>query len=597
MDAIAQSQIELNKQYGKNLVRIAWGIEIIAASIGLFIGVSSAYTTIGYYADMEDALRVGNVFTNVFIGAAPFIIIAAVELTKIPLALGFYRTKRLVWRLLFLVTLFMLVFVTFETLFNGLERNFSALESKIQKPRNAYQEQKATLANMQTSIDEATARTVEQINEDFAVKISEAATEGRAKISSIEDERDAEIRKIDEQIDRLSEGLTVAADASGLQQKVDRIRSDIKTARDNAITQIQSERDAVSVSLENIDISIQKIDENMTSEMNNKGFLTSASGIRAAAKERRDIQLANKKQISESLEAKINDIDNQLEAYILAQNIELKSSEANLTKSQASMSGMLGKNLDTLQARVDDKMQQYSKLIEEANISSNKNIERIETEREAAKEIQSNREKGLPALEQQRMVIRTEIIKLENEINMAARENNIYRITGRFYDRESAAEITVEELKVVTSIWFGSIALIASLVGAVLALAGFVLQDPESYKPVLNKKRPFQNAARGILIRLRKFYTYRKTGVLRTTLRSLLVDIRRWMRAPRIKYVEVKVPHEMIKEVPGPERVVYKEVPKEIIKNEIVYVPLYSVEEGTVMKDKVIQESKEPKDD
>ncbi|MDC1358959.1 hypothetical protein N8292_00515 [Gammaproteobacteria bacterium] len=597
MDAIAQSQIELNKQYGKNLVRIAWGIEIIAASIGLFIGVSSAYTTIGYYADMEDTVRAGNVFTNVFIGAAPFIIIAAVELTKIPLALGFYRTKRLVWRLLFLVTLFMLVFVTFETLFNGLERNFSALESKIQKPRNAYQEQKATLANMQTSIDEATARTVEQINEDFAVKISEAATEGRLKISSIEDERDAEIKKIDEQINRLSESLTVAADASGLQQKVDRIRSDIKTARENATAQIQSERDAVSASLENIDISIQKIDENMTSEMNNKGFLTSASGIRAAAKEIRDIQLANKKQISESLEAKINDIDNRLEAYILAQNIELKSSEANLTTSQASMSGMLGKNLDTLQARVDDKMQQYSKLIEEANISSNKNIERIETEREAAKEIQSNREKGLPALEQQRMVIRTEIIKLENEINMAARENNIYRITGRFYDRESAAEITVEELKVVTSIWFGSIALIASLVGAVLALAGFVLQDPESYKPVLNKKRPFQNAARGILIRLRKFYTYRKTGVLRTTLRSLLVDIRRWMRAPRIKYVEVKVPHEVIKEVPGPERVVYKEVPKEIIKNEIVYVPLYSVEEGTVMKDKVIQESKEQKDD
>jgi hypothetical protein len=337
MDAIAQSQIELNKQYGKNLVRIAWGIEIIAASIGLFIGVSSAYTTIGYYADMEDAVRTGNVFTNVFIGAAPFIIIAAVELTKIPLALGFYRTKRLVWRLLFLVTLFMLVFVTFETLFNGLERNFSALESKIQKPRNAYQEQKAKLTNIQTSIDEATARTVEKINEDFSVKISQASAEGRANISSIEDERDTETKKIDEQINRLSESLTVAADASGLQQKVDRIRSDIKVARDNAIAQIKSERDAVSASLENIDISIQKIDENMTSEMNNKGFLTSASGIRAAAKEIRDIQLANKKQISESLEAKINDIDNRLEAYILAQNIELKSSEANLTSSQASM--------------------------------------------------------------------------------------------------------------------------------------------------------------------------------------------------------------------------------------------------------------------
>ena len=38
--------------------------------------------------------------------------------------------------------------------------------------------------------------------------------------------------------------------------------------------------------------------------------------------------------------------------------------------------------------------------------------------------------------------------------------------------------------------------------------------------------------------------------------------------------------------MPGPEKVVYKEVPKEIVKNEIVYVPLYSVEDGTVLKEK-----------
>ncbi|MBT7944266.1 MAG: hypothetical protein HN719_13055 [Alphaproteobacteria bacterium] len=127
---------------------------------------------------------------------------------------------------------------------------------------------------------------------------------------------------------------------------------------------------------------------------------------------------------------------------------------------------------------------------------------------------------------------------------------------------------------------------VGAVVGAVLALAGFVLEDPESYKPILNKKRPFRNAFRGLLIRLRKFYRNRRTGVLRTTIRSLLVDIRRWVRAPRIKYQKVKVPHEVIKEVPGPEKIVYTEVPKEVVKNEIVYVPLYSVEEGTVVKEK-----------
>ena len=72
--------------------------------------------------------------------------------------------------------------------------------------------------------------------------------------------------------------------------------------------------------------------------------------------------------------------------------------------------------------------------------------------------------------------------------------------------------------------------------------------------------------------------------------------MRRWFRSPRIKYQTIKVPHEVIKEVPGPEKIVYTEVPKEVIKNEIVYVPFYSVEEGTVMKEKTIKPKKETDD-
>jgi hypothetical protein len=588
MDTIAQAQIELNKLYGKRLVAIAWAIEIVAASIGLFIGVSSAYSTIQYYNDLDQAVLTGNTFTNVFIGAAPFIIIAAVELTKIPLALGFYRTKRLLWRTLFLITLFMLVFVTFETMFNGLERNFSALESKIQTPRNEYQEQKAKLINVQTSIDESTARPVEKIDEDFSLKASSAESERRKKITALNDERDSEILKINEQIQTLTESLTVAADATGLQQKVDRIRQDIKTAKTNATTQIKAERDTVSKRLEDSDISIQKIDENMTSELNNKRFLASASSIRDSAKERRNLEINKQNNINQKLTIKINKIEKTLEDFVNSQNQILRKSESDLTKSQGTMSGMLGKNLDVLQNRVDDTSKRYSGLAKEANEDANKNLARIDRERESSKLVQKQRERNLPSLEKERMEIRSEIISLENKINTAARENNIYRITGRFYDRESAADITVQELKVITTIWFGSISLIASLVGAVLALAGFVLQDPESYKPVLHKKRPFRNAIRGILIRLRRFYSTRRTGVIRTSIRALLVDIRRRVRAPRIKFKEVRVPHEVIKEVPGPEKVVYKEVPKEIIKSEIVYVPLYSVEEGTVLAEKNI---------
>ena len=42
METLAKAQIELNKKYGVRLIYIAWTIEIVAASIGLFIGISNA---------------------------------------------------------------------------------------------------------------------------------------------------------------------------------------------------------------------------------------------------------------------------------------------------------------------------------------------------------------------------------------------------------------------------------------------------------------------------------------------------------------------------------------------------------------------------
>ena len=58
---------------------LAWGIEIIAAIIGLFIGISSALFSIEYYSELDESVIVE---FAVFVGAAPFIIIAIVEFTK-----------------------------------------------------------------------------------------------------------------------------------------------------------------------------------------------------------------------------------------------------------------------------------------------------------------------------------------------------------------------------------------------------------------------------------------------------------------------------------------------------------------------------------
>ena len=66
-----------------------------------------------------------------FQGMLPLIVIAVVEATKIFLAQGFYMSKMLRWKILFLTSLSFLIFVTFETMSVGLETNFNFTTTRI----------------------------------------------------------------------------------------------------------------------------------------------------------------------------------------------------------------------------------------------------------------------------------------------------------------------------------------------------------------------------------------------------------------------------------------------------------------------------------
>ena len=83
------------------LLRMAWTVEIIVAIIGLFIGIiiiknAQGSDTIG---DIFDA---GIRLNDLTIGLI-FIIVAIVELTKIPLATAVYYSVRLSWKIVFLI--------------------------------------------------------------------------------------------------------------------------------------------------------------------------------------------------------------------------------------------------------------------------------------------------------------------------------------------------------------------------------------------------------------------------------------------------------------------------------------------------------------
>ena len=117
--------------YGKKILYVAWAVEILAAIIGLTIAWATAFDA---YNGIENPDQ--SHLMNALIGALPFLIIAVIEPTKIPLAGGFYKTRILGWKILILVALLGLTGVTFETMFNGLERNLTNVTKNVVNAEN-----------------------------------------------------------------------------------------------------------------------------------------------------------------------------------------------------------------------------------------------------------------------------------------------------------------------------------------------------------------------------------------------------------------------------------------------------------------------------
>ena len=77
---------------------------------------------------------------------------------------------------------------------------------------------------------------------------------------------------------------------------------------------------------------------------------------------------------------------------------------------------------------------------------------------------------------------------------------------------------------------------------------------------------------------------------IRDGIRRAIIGIRKKSREPKIKTVEVTKEVVVEKEIEVPvekEKIVFKEVPKEVIRREMIHVPLYSTEHGKVDLDSI----------
>jgi len=144
------------------MLKIAWALEYMAAFIGLAIGAAIVFATISKEFTTEALIAAS-------VGALPLVMVAAAELCKIPMVRSIMNAKRWWGSMIAAILLIGACGLTFETVFNGLERQWAVRSLQIDRA-------KAEVANIHEKIIQK-GNAVIDLNEPRLAQIEELRQE------------------------------------------------------------------------------------------------------------------------------------------------------------------------------------------------------------------------------------------------------------------------------------------------------------------------------------------------------------------------------------------------------------------------------------
>jgi len=626
---------------GKHLIVFAWGIEIIAASIGLFFAIVRILSAV----EQNDVMT-SSLWFDALIGALPFVAISLVELTKIPFVTAFYYAQTFVWKSVFFLGIMILMIVTFETFFTGFERSWASINKKISSNlndmNNLRAEIKTGLENIngggntfnlsKESLRENMNIRKNDITEEYNILISgirkdiddiqrdsnldssplfEQKEYAKAQIENItiklEEDTEREYDRLDSNIDKLNEANKINLEwirdnfdksqetaknkiaaiekrIKSIEETFSKEKKDIspkevraydtyenaKVLAENTYSRNIKECDynckarytpvkdkSINEAKNILDIKLKKIEQEKTLILKNYN-----ENMKLANTERNQINKGQGSSIIEQSETANKDNNSKISASRTATDqtiINLDNNADNQIKNFRLEINSIDAKLNEI---ISDKDPATTQRIESKK--ERINVFRLEQKNrldEIQKEYQDNLD-ILSKVREKNRLTNKEIEEKKKQLDNKCREleekvltNQVYRLSKLIGGKDIAcAEDFYPSLRLTFVIWFGSLSLIIAGTGSLLAMGGLVLLDPP--QKTKNSPVPFSRALR------RLFVAYRKKLI-----------------KPKIitEKVEVvkEVPVEVIKEVPV-DKIVFKDIPKEIIRKEIVHVPLYT---------------------
>ena len=562
---------------GKFLIRMAWGIEILVAFIGLCIGIIIIRSGQGV-TDASDLVSRNISLNDLTIGMI-FIIVAVVELTKIPLATAVYYSVRLFWKIVFLVALILVNVSTFETIITGFERINRERTRVVDKLIVEYHSIKTQIQNVNENIEvndanEEISKLVErrsQINQ----QIGEISLNSQKQIQTVKEsgaDQDS-INNLKEEISALDvkiEGL-LDANTSLSGQKDSKLLGSNKKSIQNSIDQnneriskYETERERKSNELNQLIAISNKDNEGQISIINQE----TQNQLQSLQEEKARIDTEIKILEEEKLKYQLDDKEKADKIIKLKE----RKNELITEIDELAPDNQVFRVATWLRGWFEPN---YNKEIEKINMQifdlQQKKVESISEKNWLSKFLSvfnKNNELDNATIDKQISRLEKQILQFEKKLKMeeGVIEESVY------------ADLPRAALTAAFWLWFGVLGFIISVTGTMLAFASLVLLDPRLHV-IRNKRTAYW---KGVSLRLSKFFVLVN--------RYIWGKIKRF-KDPKVVTKEIEVEKVVEKVIEKPvveEKIVIKEVevPKEIetIRKEMVYVPLPTDDEELLKK-------------
>jgi len=559
--------------YGKTLIKFAWVVEIIVAIVGLSIAWFLYQKAVGNVESDKIQTFSEKISQNIdgVIVSLAFVVVAIVELTKIPLATAFYYAAKSRWKIVFIVALILVNISTFETIIQGFELGFY-------KRSNDVARVKMELEDINNEINQKTLGT----------------TDEREKLVLQEKRLVADLTAIEKKI---------LDNTISKNKEIDALKDEYKLANPQIETknkQIVNER----AELKSLKKGIKDRINNFNEQIIELESITNFKG---------SITLSRKKQ-SEQRDEKVRKLKEDLDNFESKSKLEIKGKEDEIKRLEsevAKLEGSASRDINEKIKLIEEKHNIFEDQINVDTGSKRNELTKLQDKIERFNEKTINYENQILDLREKCTVVSDELeeiagnnqtyrfaIKIKSlrewfsdfsfssilPWNWGQDENSITedkmqneRIVSKNCSNASAALLSDDDLNFAFWLWFGTLGFVISVMGTFLALAGLHLQDERMHeirnRPIREKfGRFFRNIA-WIPVYINKLIW---AGVKKLT-------------NPKIVKEKVEVEVEKIIEKPVlEEKIVYvdREVPKETIieKKEIVYVPLPTDDEELLKK-------------